>query len=393
MRKSRRALRLAVKFVFPFAVAAITFTTAYGFWSAYRSARLYSEVKSAGRGWEDPLLRFDTKLGYAPIPGTQTWEVFPRGHRMPVHIDGRSFRAPEGAPEFDTLRRPFVLALGCSWTHGTGCRAEETFPERVADELHGTALNAAFAGYGLAHVLLTARDLLPEYRPDYVLAQYAPWLLERSLPGLAPENIAFSGLTPYFTEHDDGSFSVVSPPIDTPRNLLSVGRYAQGPKGVGEFLSFWARIGLPTMAYSDYQAFVSRVRRPRERPQPCDPGSSARLVGAVYAELAALAEQAGATLIIVVLGPGGAGPGGIDAEHLEALRGVHPAILVNAHDALYAGLDTPSAEAYEKAYCLWYGTPPELIDRHPNPHAHAIIAEEILKSIRIASGGHISSSR
>jgi hypothetical protein len=29
----------------------------------------------------------------------------------------------------------------------------------------------------------------------------------------------------------------------------------------------------------------------------------------------------------------------------------------------------------------WYGTPPVLVDSHPNPRAHAVIAEEIVTAL------------
>ena len=40
-----------------------------------------------------------------------------------------------------------------------------------------------------------------------------------------------------------------------------------------------------------------------------------------------------------------------------------------------------SLETYGKEYGHWRGSPPELVDAHPNEKAHAILAQEILSVI------------
>ena len=43
------------------------------------------------------------------------------------------------------------------------------------------------------------------------------------------------------------------------------------------------------------------------------------------------------------------------------------------------------AAAYRLAYGRWRGSAPVLVDTHPNPQAHAIIAAEVVRSIRNAN--------
>jgi hypothetical protein len=39
-------------------------------------------------------------------------------------------------------------------------------------------------------------------------------------------------------------------------------------------------------------------------------------------------------------------------------------------------------ECYARQYKHWRGSPPTQIDHHPNPLAHSVIAEEIVRAIK-----------
>jgi hypothetical protein len=73
-----------------------------------------------------------------------------------------------------------VLALGCSFTYGAATNAENTYPYLVGQRLAGTTRNAGVSSYGLSQMMILAKRLVPAYKPDYLLVQYSPWLVDRS---------------------------------------------------------------------------------------------------------------------------------------------------------------------------------------------------------------------
>jgi hypothetical protein len=274
-----------------------------------------------------------------------------------------------------------VLALGCSYTVGAACRAEEAYPYLVAASLDGEALNAAVGGYGLAQMLVRARRLIPTYRPDYVLAQCADWLVQRSQLQIAPSLLG-KVPTPYFFEADDGRVRVQPPVFSTRLFTLPIWRYANERRGAREFLSFFREVGVPLFVHEDVTFSIKRARELVGMiPKPSL--ASDKIVRAAYSELAALSEANGSRLVLVIVGPvTGTGT----RAWLEGLEGVDR---VEAETALWnelasdgSGAERPTAQAYLKAYGHWYGSPPVLVDWHPNPRAHAVVAREIVKVLR-----------
>jgi hypothetical protein len=138
---------------------------------------------------------------------------------------------------------------------------------------------------------------------------------------------------------------------------------------------------VPLWSYSDAQFTLFIAKRALRMMPPLAPGSS-DLLKAVYTELADLCRGNGARMAIVMMGPGGIRPDEMPRDHIEVLCSISGATCVDAYAALYARLDTPTTQAYEKTYDIWGCTPPRLVDRHPNPLAHQVIAEAVLKSLR-----------
>ena len=366
-----------------FTVSLIAFAAGYVGWVAYRSAHLYVQLKSAGRGWETPVNTYDAVLGYAPIPNSQSVELFSCGYRVPVRHDAEGCRIPadESAPP---ERRPLILAFGCSFTYGTGVPAEQAFPYRVALELGGAARNAGVAGYGLGQMLLRARSLIPQHRPDYVLMQYAPWIVARSLDYASASEAYGRMPRPYFALDTAGSFFVAPPAFATNYFDLNMSPYVEGRAGILESASFVWRVGLPLWTFSDAQATLFAAKRALGLLPPLAPGSG-DLVRWAYTEVGGLCRANGSKLVVVVLGSGGIPPSEMPPSHMEALRSVEGAIVVDAYAALYERLEHPTPGDYERAYGIWACTPPRLIDRHPNDRAHAVIADAIVGALRPAA--------
>jgi hypothetical protein len=374
-------LSLAKRLVVALLIFSFTFCAAYFIWVTYRSVRLYAQIKSAGRGWTAPINTRDPILGYRPLLNVSSIEMFPCGGRVPVYQDQEGFRAPAAGVQSSSGKRPFVLALGCSFTFATGCAAEEAFPFLVARGLNGTALNAGVEGYGLAQMLLRARELIPKHKPEYVLIEYAPWIVERSTGYASAPEVYGRTPRPYFAVGQNGRCIVAPPAFATNYFDLDMSAYVEGKTRPIEFASFIFSVGLPLWSYSDLQlAVFSGKRILGLLPSPA--ADSGALINAAYSELGDLCRETGSRMVIVVLGSGGVRPEDMPREHIKAFRALTSATLVDAYGALYAHLDPPTPEAYERIYEIWGCSPKRLIDRHPNPHAHKVIAESILKNLR-----------
>jgi hypothetical protein len=75
----------------------------------------------------------------------------------------------------------------------------------------------------------------------------------------------------------------------------------------------------------------------------------------------------------------------IDARPVRVAPGIFPegAEVIDAHAELLRRLENADNGTYRKHYAHWRGEPPVLVDPHPNPEAHRIIAEAV--GARIAS--------
>src|SRR5690606_37609731 len=100
-------------------------------------------------------------------------------------------------------KRPRLLFLGDSFTYGLFVPSEETIPQQTAKLLGGQAINAGVPGYSLAQVLIYAEKLIPKYKPDYVIVQYTPWMVERSTSGFATFSQGLLA-APYLFDTDTG---------------------------------------------------------------------------------------------------------------------------------------------------------------------------------------------
>ncbi len=149
---------------------------AYCLFLAFRAAKIYGLLKTPRVGVTGHVHRADPELGWSAVPGSQGALTFAVGPSVPLRYDDEAFRTPVGATR--PRQRPYVLALGCSFTHGDGCSAEDTFCDIVARRLGGTCLNAGQQAYGLSQMLILARRLIPRHRPEIVLVQYSSWLVE-----------------------------------------------------------------------------------------------------------------------------------------------------------------------------------------------------------------------
>ena len=367
-----RWLRTAASWSLVFAIGGLG---AYAVWTLQRAHRLYGFLKDGGRGWSKRVYMPDGDLGFAPVPGALGGDMLPGGPPVPTRFDQQGFRVPISDAPSDR-QRPLVLALGDSFTYGAACLAEEAFPHLVARALGGTALNAGSPSYGLAQMLILARRLIPRHAPDIVLVQHSGLVVARAQARYAQ---SFFGMmpTPYFAGAGTGA-RLQPPPFGNRVLDLPLTEFRNTPRSVWDYASFLRRAALPLFTHDDVAvAFVEAGQRLRLLPAvAADPEP---VVRAVYSEIAKLCRDHGATMLIVLLGrPPSA------ERRLELQR---HATAVDAElalcRALDAGCEVPVlSDAYLLAYGHLRGSPPQLVDSHPNPRAHAVIAEEVVKAIR-----------
>ncbi len=340
-------------------------------WGASMVARAttgYLYVKKQPPGWKGTVARADARLGFAPVPGSAGAEILPGGELEPVRFDSAGLRVP--MEEGVAVSGPVVLALGDSFTFGTGCRAEDTYPARVARALGGRSLNAGFPGYGLSQMLTRAQELVPRYRPQLLLVQASTWL-----PARASKPLRTSGFgllpVPWFAAGPEDRPTWRPPPFTSKLFDLPIARYRETEPGPLDWAGFVGRVGIPLFLHDDPRALRMRVARATGR---LPRGASERAISeAVYPALARLARENGARMVVVVLEA--AGKQNLAPADLGLLPGV---LVVDTKAGLYAGISGTDRDSYLRAYGHWRGAPPRMVDEHPNARAHAIIAEQVL---------------
>jgi hypothetical protein len=346
----------------------------YIVYTGYRTRPLYSYIKSNQRGWRGKVHKADAELGFAPVPDSQGAEVIPAGSDIPARYDKDGFRGPlEDNKRTSLNQHPIVLTLGCSFTYGAAVSAEDAYAYLVGHYLGGTERNAGVGSYGLSQMMILAKRLVPTYKPDYLLVQYSPWLVSRAQNPFAPAN--FGKLpTPYFFVRQNEL--VLHPPVFRTEILdLPIDRYRNTPVSVMDKVSFLWNVGLPLFVHDDLNmssyninSLLGRVPEPATNPE--------QITKYVYEEIAKVARENGAKLVIVVLGN--------DYRPVQIPEGSFPtdSILVNAHDALLRHLPVANQETYQQSYAHWRGSPLRIVDFHPNETAHKIIAEAIVQKIQ-----------
>jgi hypothetical protein len=324
------------------------------------------------------LFQSDAELGYAHIPGSRGFMMFPLGPELPVRNDSRGFRIPVWQ-DSDALSRPLVLGLGCSVTYGDACLAEDTYTYLTGKALGGSSINAGACGYGLEQMLLLARKLIPQYKPDYVLVQFSGWLVARAMTGFAPVYWGKAPV-PFYTRDDAGKLYLHPRLFDQKVFDLPISDYKGGSWGAFDLLSFFFRVGAPLFIHDDLnvlwvyaQDYCSRIFDGHSL--FADARLTREVIDHTYREIEKVCRENGSHMIIVRLG--------IDVNDRKAFEppNIPGAVYVDAESELQGRLPNLKPDTYNRAYAHWRGDPPVMVDGHPNPEAHRIIAEEIVKAI------------
>ncbi|MCX5871959.1 MAG: hypothetical protein NTY51_01820 [Deltaproteobacteria bacterium] len=340
----------------------------------YQSYIYWNSLKNNSPGWIGRTHREDSRLGYVPIPGTSGLMVLSGGSQVSVHYDSRGFRTDleNSSKTFCELTstRKFCLGLGCSFTFGFGIPGESTFCSLVADKLGMAPLNAGRCSYGLAEMLILAREIIREFKPEIVLVQYSPWLVDRSQQRYGP---TFHGLLPhpYFLEARGDELVIHKPDFQSMIFDNDLAKFRLSDHTFLDFVRFSINIEIPLFFHDLWNAGLVRIKELSGlSPSPWQ--NSEKITRKVYAEIAAICKKHGAKMVLVVLGMDNTIPA--VPESLEKLN----VKIVNAQLGLIERLKINSTEEYANSYYHWAGDPPKVVDMHPNVGAHEIIAATIV---------------
>ncbi len=338
-----------------------------------RGRALYEALGPGFRGWRGSVHGSDPVLGLRLVPGGRGAETFPIGPDVPSRIDADGFRVPLETPAGRERRRPRVLALGCSFTYGSACLAEDVFCERVARALDGTALNAGLCSGGAAQMLLLAERLIPLHEPDLVLVQYSPWLMERSQQAFAP---TFFGHIPVPRFVRGAAGIELRPPAgDTIAFDLPVAEHAGTAAERGGLASFLARVAFPLFAHDDRLALRSWFSA---RFASAEPSATAEEIERhVYPRILELCRAGGARMVVVWLE---GKPLGASWDLPDVVAELDVPVAIGTK-RMIDELPVKTREEFTRAYTHMRGDPPVCVDGHPNPRAHALIAAEVLATL------------
>lgn len=346
--------------------------------SICKSIQLYYDTKQ-NNIWVGRIHAPNPKYGFVTVPNSFGYELFsshPKlnyNRKIPVKYDENGFRVPvKEEKSTEAKNRPLILALGCSYTYGAKVLATEAYPYLVGVQLNGRSINAGVSAYGLTQILLKAQELIPKYKPDYVLLQYSPWLLDRAQSYFVPTRF---GTLPQPFLYEESSKVKIHPPVFlTKVNKVELGEYTLTNPSIAEYISFMFKTVIPTVIYDSTNLIAFNVNKClRLIPKPID--NKELIADFVYKEISDLANENGSKLIIV-------GLGGIEPLYIPpSLSQLPNTTIINTYPIFLKGIMT-SNEYYIK-YCHIRGNnPPVLIDIHPNAYAHKIIANTVVKKIK-----------
>jgi len=327
------------------------------------------------KAWKGKMYLRDSLLGYKLAPALSSQMLYSQMPAIDVFTNSGGFRIGAGEKKED-LPTPEtdILFLGCSFTFGSVCNAEETFPYIVSQKKQYRYINAGVEGYGLAQMILTAKELLPKYHPRIVVIQYSPWLAYRSTFEFAPSHGGYLLPVPYFSKQRN-SYEIEPPIYRSSVEQLFPDQDRQ--KYQGHFLKYYFQKGFLYYAGEQLKIMKHQLRYIiGNTASPTRNIKGAEAYG--YAQLLHLIESYNARAVILKLNNGP-----VQESSDTILR--RPNLLVaNADSLMLRELDTINTDAYNRKFGHWAKKDSDsvMVDGHPNKLAHKIIAEAIVKLLQ-----------
>lgn len=146
-----------------------------------------------------PAFAYDPALGQIPVPGQVSWRSNPDDGAYRTSNDDEGFRIT-GFTSRETAKLR-ILAVGDSFTYGSGVDDDETYPYRIEQALSTSGLssavwNAGNPGTGTDYALRLLQLKGPRIRPDVVVV------------GFFANDFVDNGGHRYFKPRSDGTLEV-----------------------------------------------------------------------------------------------------------------------------------------------------------------------------------------
>ncbi|MEI7873940.1 MAG: GDSL-type esterase/lipase family protein [Alphaproteobacteria bacterium] len=141
---------------------------------------------------ERGVLRYDSELGYEPVPGASGTV-----NGQPISYSADGFRTQNlGA---SPAAGPLILVLGDSYTEGWSVSGDESWPAQLERQTGRRTLNAGVRGYGIDQMVLRAERLVPRLKPQTIVLAFIGSDIERTA-------LSFRDFKhkPYFVPAGDG---------------------------------------------------------------------------------------------------------------------------------------------------------------------------------------------
>lgn len=325
--------------------------------------------------WAGKIYTQDDTLGYKPAPGANGFLAYSNMDAVPVKINEQGFRVPVATDSLSEIRNEVdLLFLGCSFTYGSTCKAEDAFPYVVAKQKNMRYINAGAGGYGLAQMYILSQKLIAKYKPKYVIIQHSPWLIARSVTEFAPSRGGYLLPTPYFSKIKN-SITLQHPAFRSTANDLEAAEDRK--KYQNKFLLYYFRFGFFYFAKQQMQIVKLRVRNVLGiAKKPTSDIKKAELFA--YHEMFKQAKMNGARVILLNLSSG------LPSEKYKTILTGNDIVVANADSVLYSYPGISSTEAYMKTFNHWgfNGKDSVFVDSHPNALAHRLIATSIIEKIQ-----------
>lgn len=141
---------------------------------------------------ERGVLRYDSELGYEPVPGASGTV-----NGQPISYSADGFRIQNLGAQ--PAAGPLVLALGDSYTEGWSVSGDESWPAHLERQTGRRTLNAGVRGYGIDQMVLRAERLVPRFKPQTIVLAFIGSDIERTA-------LSFRDFKhkPYFVPAGDG---------------------------------------------------------------------------------------------------------------------------------------------------------------------------------------------
>ena len=326
------------------------------------------------------MVSTDKLRGYALTPNARGNMLAKYDVSAQFRHDDQGFRIRNNKSASADDNNSLWLFLGDSFTYGLLVESEEAFPYLIGEELKVNIINAGVPGYSLAQILVQAYEVIPQYKPDVVVVQYSPWLAKRALYALHPES-KYIVSAPYFSANDPKGHivSLNGPLFFVDNSIFNVhfDRYRwKDPKFINK-LKFILNSNL-FKYYALRDFYLSKYSLAKiigiEKSIKATAENLALIEQLAYNELGRLAMENNAIMIVLGLGTA--------FDEINAPKSVFPdfALAINAWSIMVEQLNNKNPREYQDSYYFTRddGYVYEVIDTHPTPKAHKIIADSVV---------------